>query len=92
MLWIVTRIQQVGIFISKSFAGQEVVSISVERHERHHVVPIIMADGGISTWVACPGRLVSPEPALVDAELRNVSYVGINYNKVKSVFVVIHCL
>lgn len=62
-----TRIQQVGIVISQSLVGQEVVAVSVERHEGHHVVTIVVANRGIGTWVAAPGRLVSPEPALIDA-------------------------
>lgn len=64
---VLTRIQQVGIFITKSLVGQEVVAVSVERHEWHHVVSVVVADGGIGTWVAALGRLVSPEPALIDA-------------------------
>lgn len=64
---VLTRIQQVSVFITKSLVGQEVVAISVERHEWHHVVSVVVANGGVGTWVAAPGRLVSPEPALIDA-------------------------
>lgn len=64
---VLTRIQQVSIFITKSLVGQEVVAVSVERHEWHHVVSVVVANGGVGTWVAAPGRLVSPEPALIDA-------------------------
>lgn len=63
---VLTRVQQVGIFISKNFIGQEVVSVSIERHEWHHVVTIIVANRGIGTGVAGPGRLVGPKPALKD--------------------------
>lgn len=67
--WIceLTRIQQVRVIVSQSFVGQKVVPVPVERQEGHHVVAIVVADGGVGARVAAPGGLVSPEPALVDA-------------------------
>lgn len=64
---VLTRVQQVCILISQNLVGQEIVSISIERQEGHHVETIIVANGGIGTWVAGPGRLVGSEPALEDA-------------------------
>lgn len=64
---VLTRVQQVGILKSHSLAGQEVVSVSVERQEGHHVVTVIVANGGVGTWVVGPERLVGSEPALEDA-------------------------
>lgn len=64
---VLTRVQQVGILKSQNLVGKEVVSVSVERQEGHHVVTIIVANGGIGTWVVGPERLVGPEPALEDA-------------------------
>lgn len=65
--FILTRVQQVRILIAQGLVGQEIVSVSIERQERHHVVTIIVANGGIGTWVAGPGRLVGSEPAFKDA-------------------------
>lgn len=62
-----TRVQEVGVLVAESFVRQEVVSISVERKERHHVVAIIVTNRGIGTWVDGPRRLMGPEPALKDA-------------------------
>lgn len=64
---VLTRVQQVRILIAQNLVGQEILSIPVERQERHHVVPIIVAYGGIGSWVAGPGWLVCSEPTLKDA-------------------------
>lgn len=64
--FVLTWVQQVGILVSQSLVGQEVVSISVEGKERHHVVAVVVANGSIGLWVASSGRLVGPEPAFVD--------------------------
>lgn len=61
-----TGVQQVGVLVSQSFVGQEVVTISIERKKGHHVVAVIVAYGGIGTWVDGPRRLMSSEPALKD--------------------------
>lgn len=62
-----TWIQQVGVFISKSLVGQEIISISVQRQEGNHVIAIVVANRGVVAWVAGSRRLVGPEPALIDA-------------------------
>lgn len=65
---VLTRVQQVGILISQSLVGEEVVSVSVEGEEWHHVVAVVVANGSVGLWVAGARRLVGPEPALVDTE------------------------
>ena len=75
---VLTRVQQVGVLKSQNLVSKEVVSVSVERQEGHHVVTVIVADGGIGSWVVGAERLVGPEPALEDAGEEktgvNVSY------------------
>lgn len=65
---VLTWVQQVGILISQSLVGEEVVSVSVEGEEWHHVVAVVVANGSVGLWVAGARRLVGPEPALVDTE------------------------
>lgn len=65
---LLTGVQQVGVLVSQNLVGQEVVSVSVEGEERHHVVAIVVANGSVGSWVAGSWRLVGPEPALVDTE------------------------
>lgn len=46
-----TSIKQVGILISKLFAGDKVLFVSVERQEWCHVVVPIVPNGCIKLWI-----------------------------------------
>lgn len=68
---VLTWVQQVGVLKPQSLVGQEVVPVPVERQEGHHVVAVVVADGGVGTRVTGAQRLVGPEPALIDAAIEN---------------------
>lgn len=59
-----TGVQQIGVFVAQNFVGQEIVSVSIEGQKWHHVVTVVVADGGIGSRVGAPDRLMGPEPSL----------------------------
>jgi len=63
---VLTRVQQVGVLEAQGLVGQEVVSVPEEGQEGHHVVPVVVANGSVGSWVSGPGGLVGSEPALKD--------------------------
>ena len=61
-----TRVQQIGIFISQNLVGHKVVPVPVERQEGHHVVAVVVSDGGVGSGVVGARGCVGPQPALKD--------------------------
>ena len=61
-----TRVHQIGVFISQNLVGHEVVPVPVERQEGHHVVAVVVSDGGVGSGVEGAGGCVGPQPALKD--------------------------
>lgn len=64
----ITRVLEVGVFIAYFLAGNEVVSIPVQRYEGCHVVFTVVTNWCIGCGVVRLFWLVPSQPLLIDAK------------------------